>query len=135
MICYGRLRYWTTVNTCIAYITCATAFVIQIPYLFQFNLNENDKYGVFCRFRAFMVLFTSGATVFSYLVQAISRYFTIVLYKCKILLTFRVHAIMVILGWILSLTVSSVLLISPIAYQYELEFGFCIISVKVFHTS
>ncbi|CAF1300211.1 unnamed protein product [Adineta steineri] len=73
--------------------------------------------------------------MFSYLIQAISRYFITVLHKHRQLLTYRTNIIMIILNWTFPVIIACSFLISPIGFQYESESHFCTLTSKVFHTS
>ncbi|CAF1534966.1 unnamed protein product, partial [Rotaria sordida] len=88
-----------------------------------------------CRIYAFLFLLACIAKIFSYLIQAISRYFIVILYKHKILLTYCTSILLILFSWICSLILGSSMLISPVAFQYEPESHFCVLTTKVFHTS
>ena len=141
LLCNWRTKFRSTsnlliINSCIAFLVFVLCLLIQTPYLFQNNEDENnDHYTIFCRFRAWLFLFACIAKVFSYLIQAISRYFIIILYKHKNLLTYWMNGMMIGLNWMLSIIISSCMFISPISFQYESESRLCILTTKIFHTS
>lgn len=125
-----------TINSCVAFLFLIFSLSIQVPYLFQTNEQQSqDSYATYCRIRAFLFLFACVAKVSSYLIQAISRYFIIILHKHRYLRTYRANGMMIIISWMLSLILSSGLLISPISFQYERESRLCLLTSKVFHTS
>jgi hypothetical protein len=66
------------------------------------------------------------------MVQAISRFFIIILHKHRILLTFRVNCMMILISWIVSGIIAGCLFISPVAYQYEVESHTCAVTRKSF---
>ncbi|UJR25777.1 hypothetical protein I4U23_007130 [Adineta vaga] len=86
----------------------------------------------FCQFYGFFTLYTAGTHIFTYLAQAIFRYFSTVLYRRKILLTFRLNIIIILLGWIIPFNVTGSLLALSSTYQYEPESRICFSSTKQF---
>ncbi|CAF4598085.1 unnamed protein product [Rotaria sp. Silwood2] len=126
-----------TCNSCVAFLFFNITIAIQIPNLFQAQQQQltNNLVTPSCRIRAFLFLFACIVKIFSYLIQAISRYFTIILYKRKILLTYRTNILLILFSWICSLVLGSSMFISPVAFQYEPESYLCVFTTKVFHTS
>ena len=123
-------------NSCLATLVFDITISIQITYLFHINPYENSDYPTtFCRIRGFLFLLGCIAKVCSYLIQAISRYFVTILYKRKNLLTYRTNATLILASWIYSLILACGMLISPVAFQYEIESRLCVMTSKVFHTS
>jgi len=107
-----------------------------MSYLFHKNVNEtNNVSTISCRTSGYIGLVSCIAKVFSYVIQAISRYMSTVLSQHRQLITFREHIIMIIISWLFSIILSSLMLISPIAFQYEVESRLCVLTSKVFHTS
>ncbi|CAF1502747.1 unnamed protein product, partial [Rotaria sordida] len=95
---------------------------------------STHKIQISSQFKIVACLGTFGATILSYssMIQAISRFFIIILYKHRILLTFRIHWLMIIISWIISSIIASSLLISSVAYQYEDESRVCTLTRKNF---
>ena len=123
-------------NSCLATLVFDITISIQIPYFFHIDLHEDpDHPTAFCRMRGFLFLLGCIAKMCSYLIQAISRYFFTVLYKRKSLLTYRTNASLILAGWIYSLILACTLLVSPVAFQYEIESRLCVMTSKIFHTS
>lgn len=88
-----------------------------------------------CQFRAALLFSACIAAALSYLILAISRYFITILHKHRALLTFRTNWLLILSSWLISFVISAMMLISPVAYQYEPESRLCVLSTKVFHTS
>ncbi|CAF1280783.1 unnamed protein product [Rotaria sordida] len=122
-----------TCNSCISLLVYTISFCTQFSSLIQnTSLNSENKNKFSCKIVA--CLGTFGVTILSYssMIQAISRFFIIILYKYQILLTFRIHWIMIIISWIVSGIIAGSLLISPAAYQYEDESRVCALTRKNF---
>ncbi|CAF4408033.1 unnamed protein product, partial [Adineta steineri] len=105
----------------------AISCFIQTPLMISNNNNINL---LFCQLCGFFGQYIAGTQIFTFLAQAIFRYFATVLYRQKILLTFRVNTIIIILGWIIPLIITASLLVLPLAYQYEPESRICFTSTK-----
>lgn len=141
IICNWRAKCRSTsnlliINSCVTFLFFAFTLSIQTPFLFHANPSlADDPYTVFCRIRAFLLLLACLAKVLSYLTQAISRFFINVLHKHRSLLTYRTNGIMIFVNWLVSLIIAAATLISPVAFQYESESRFCLLTTKVFHTS
>ncbi|CAF1300199.1 unnamed protein product [Adineta steineri] len=115
-------------NSSFIFFLYAIGCFIQTPLMIS-NNNNNINF-LFCQLCGFFSLYTAGTQIFTILAQAIFRYFATVLYRKKILLTFRVNTIIIILGWIIPLIISASLLVLPLAYQYEPESRICYPSTK-----
>ena len=125
-----------TINSCITFLLLMLAASIQTPFLFYHHeYLVHNPYTFLCRIRAFLFLFACIAKSSSHLIQAVSRYFIVILYRYRCLLTYRTNIILIILSWLFSLTVSAGMFISPVSYQYEPESRFCILTTKEFETS
>ena len=123
-------------NSCVATLFIDIAISMQIPHLFRVNQQDEENiYGTYCRIRGFLFLFACTEKMYSYLIQAISRYFITVLYKRKSLLTYRTNGLLILASWIYSFVLTTGMLISPVAFQYEVESRLCVMTSKVFHTS
>ena len=140
-MCNWKAHYRSTtnlliINSTIAFLTFSLAFSSQITYLFHPNEHEtNNILTTSCRIRGYVCLIACVVKTSAYLSQAFSRYFITVLNQHRRLLTFRTHIIMIIMNWLYSMILSSLMLISPIAFQYEVESRFCILTGKIFDTS
>ncbi|CAF3243317.1 unnamed protein product [Rotaria sp. Silwood2] len=122
-----------TCNSCISLLVYTISFCIQLPSFIQHTSpNLENKNTFACKIIACFGTF--GATILSYssMVQAISRFFITVLHKNRILLTFRINWMMIIISWIMSGVIAGGLLISPVAYQYEDESRVCTLTRKNF---
>ena len=125
-----------TCNSSVAFIVLDLSIIIQIPNLFESDQSkENSISNLFCRFRAYLFLFGCAVKIFSYLIHAISRYFIIILYRRRSLLTFRTNLFLIMISWIVSFIIASFMWLSPVAFQYESESRLCLLTTKVFHTS
>ena len=123
-------------NSCVASLFFDVILSIQIPSLFQVDQHERQGFqSTPCRIRGFLFLFACTEKMYSYLIQAISRYFITVLYKRKSLLTYRTNGSLILASWIHSFVLAAGMLISPVAFQYEVESRLCVMTSKVFHTS
>ena len=86
-----------------------------------------------CTFRAYCILISSAAICYSYTIQAISRLFFVVFYKHKYLQTYRVHWLMIILSWFISVHVPFVMfLINNNIIVLQEGFRFCVNAVYLF---
>ena len=140
LICNWRTKCrsvlnFLTINSCATFLLLMFAVLTQIPLLFSREQFSRDPYAISCRFRAFLFLFACMAKNGSHFIQAISRYFTVILYKHRFLLTYRTNGILIILSWLYSLLISAGMFISPVSYQYEPESRFCLLTTKLFQTS
>jgi hypothetical protein len=123
-------------NSCAALLFFALTISIQIPFIIQNDLLQSHTINTtFCKTRGFLLTFATSVKTYSYLIQAISRFFITILHKHRFLRTFHVNWTMVITSWIISGIIAGGMLISPVAYQYEPESRLCFISTKVFLTS
>jgi hypothetical protein len=120
-----------TCNSCATLLYHSIASIIQIPFLFTTRRTTTTP----CKIYAF-IYFSSCATIaYSYLIQAISRYFITILYKHKTLLTFRTCWILISINWMISGMLAAFMFISPLAYQHESESRMCLLTSKVFTSS
>ena len=120
-------------NSSAALIFYVIAITIQISFLFQTNNQPIDS--TFCKIRAFIYLFACSVKSLSYLVQAISRWFITIHYKHRLLVKYRTNIIIIITSWIVSLTISAGMFISPLSYKYEPMSKLCVLTSTVFPTS
>ena len=133
---YRSIPNLISINSNVTFLFLSITFSFQFSYLFHKNVNEtNNVSTISCRMRSYIGLVSCIAKVFSYVIQAISRYMSTVLSQHRQSITFREHIIMIIISWLFSIILSSLMLISPIAFQYEVESRLCVLTSKVFHTS
>lgn len=136
------LFYWKTkyrsvpnlfvCNSSVSLLFYTVAVILQIPYLFR-NAETlvEDRY---CKFRAFLLCFACAVKCLSYLIQAISRWFIIMYSRHPALRTYRIHFLMILCSWLISLIVCLILFLFPTAYQYEAESHMCVLTTKSFFT-
>lgn len=125
-----------TCNSCAAILFYAIVNSIQIPFIFQDHLIQLQITNtIFCQIRAFLITYATAAKAYSYLIQAISRFFIIFNHKRRFFLTFRFNWIMIIISWMVSGIIAGGMFISPLAYEYEPESHLCSHSTKNFLTS
>lgn len=125
-----------TINSCVTFLLLMLASSSQIPLLFSRDEQlTHNPYAISCRIRGFFFLFACLSKNTSHFIQAVSRYFTVVRYKHRFLLTYRTNSILIIFSWLFSLSISTGMFISPISYQYEPESRFCLLTTKIFVTS
>lgn len=127
-----------TCNSCVAFLFFSITVAIQIPNIFQVQqqeLSDSNLTTMSCRIRGFLLLLSCIVKILSYLIQSISRYFTIILYKHKVLLMYRTHILLILFNWISSLILGGPLWISPNAFQYEPESHLCLFTSKAFNSS
>jgi hypothetical protein len=125
-----------TCNSCVALLFYVITLCVQAPSIIQsiyFDIHNTNSF--FCKICACLATFGTAVLAYSYLVQAISRFFITILYKHKILLTFRTNWILIATSWIASGIIAGALFISPTAYQYEPESDFCTLTTNSFLTS
>ncbi|CAF5050571.1 unnamed protein product [Rotaria magnacalcarata] len=118
-------------------LACNTSVFVAT---FQLNSLIGSVYGFYqtsseyqpvCIFRALWRLTSIAGTCYSYALQSINRHFFAVFYKYQYLVTFRVHWYMIVLRWIISIGISTVLLASPDLLGFDKEVRFCSINVKL----
>lgn len=100
-----------TCNTCIASILYCIVQCNNYIYLLFIIWDTNDQS---CRWRGYFEYMSIVAVVYSYLLQAISRFFIIVLStKYRWLTTIKTHLYLIVLGWIVVIVVPLPALITP----------------------
>ena len=125
-----------TCNSCAALLFFVTTAIIQIPSYIQGVYFDTPQPSPFvCKIYAGLATFGTTVLVYSFLVQAISRFFITILFKYKFLLTFRTNWIMIIISWITSGIIAGGFYISPLAYQYDPESYACTLTAKHFPTA
>lgn len=111
----------------------AIGITIQIRYIFQTDDQRNTR--IACKLHAFIYVYACAVKCFSYLIQAISRWFITVHYRHRKLLEFRTNTIIILASWVVAFVSTALLFIFPTAYQYEPECRLCVLTSKVFFTS
>jgi hypothetical protein len=125
-----------TCHSSVALLFYATTLSIQIPFVIQSDpLHVDEMNTSFCKIRSFIATYATLVKAYSYLVMAISCFFITILYKRRVLLSFRVNWIVIITSWIFSGIITIGTYLSPLAYAYELESGLCFLTTKHFVTS
>jgi hypothetical protein len=123
-------------NSCVTLLFYAITLCIQIPFVFNNNpVYSNEMNTSFCKIRSFVATYATLTKTYSYLVMAISCFFITVLYKHKILLSFRANWIIIIMNWTITGVITVGTFLSPLAYAYEPESGLCFLTTKYFVTS
>ncbi len=141
IICHWRSECRSTANlltcnSCVTLLFYAITLCIQIPFVFNNNpVYSNEMNTTFCKIRSFLGTYATLTKTYSYLVMAISCFFINVLYKHRILLSFRVNWMIIIMNWTLTGVITGGTFLSPLAYAYEPESGLCFLSTKHFVTS
>ena len=142
LVCHWKSRCRTianllTCNSCVTLLYQALATMIEIAFV-HLDIdaaNSHNPPTIFCRIRAFLYLSSCSTITYSYLIQAISRYFITVVYRYRFLLTFRTNWILIVISWILSILIAASMFSSPSAYQYEPESRMCLLTSKAFTSS
>ena len=142
LVCHWKSRCRTianllTCNSCVTLLYQALATTIEIAFV-HVDVDTAEAHippTIFCRIRAFLYLSACSTITYSYLIQAISRYFITVLYQHRILLTFRTNWLLIVTSWILSILIAASMFTSPSAYQYEPESRMCLLTSKAFTPS
>lgn len=141
IIIFTTIYYWKTQTRSISnllicnssatllYYSIATS--IQLPYLFI----SHPRSFVLCQIQAFVHFSSCVIIAYSCLIQAISRFFIIILYQRKSLLTYRATWILILFNWLIGVVLAGLLFLSSISYQYESESRMCVITSKVFLSS
>jgi len=141
LVCYWRSECRSTANlivcnSCVTLLFYGITICIQIPFVFKNNpVYSNEMNTTFCKIRSFLGTYATLTKTYSYLVMAISCFFITVLYKKRILLSFRVTWMIIITNWTVTGVMTVGTFLSPLAYAYEPESGFCILTTKHFVTS
>lgn len=141
IVCYWRSQCRSTANLitcncCVALLFYAITLCIQIPSVFKNNpLYSDEMNTTFCKTLAFIATYSTLTKTYSYLAMAISCFFTTVLYKHRILLSFRVNWMIIIINWMVTGVIAVGIFLSPLGYVYEPESGFCFLTTKHFATS
>jgi hypothetical protein len=141
IVYYWRSELRSTANllTChssVALFFYAITLSIQIPFIIQNNtLLPDETNTLSCKIRSFIATYATLIKAYSYLVMAICCFFVTVLYKHKILRSFLIHWMVIIMSWIFSGIITLGTFLSPLAYAYEPESGLCFLTTKHFVTS
>ena len=103
LVCFSKPLHTVThlliSNTCIASITYCVVQCNNYIYLLFIKWDRNDQS---CRWRGYFAYLSIVAVIYSYLLQAISRFFIIILStKFRWLTTIRTHLYLIVIGWIL----------------------------------
>ncbi|CAF1182410.1 unnamed protein product [Adineta ricciae] len=123
-------------NSCICLIFLAITYSIQTPsFIRQIYFDGSQSSRLFCQISACLATFSTGIVAHSCLVQAIYRFFLLILSKHKNLLTFRTNSIIILISWLINLLIAVGMFISPFAYQYDPESHFCTLTTHYFPTS
>lgn len=86
-------------NTCIASIVYCAVQCNNYIYLLFIKWDQNDQS---CRWRGYFAYMSIVAVVYSYLLQAISRFFIIILsMRFRWLTTIRTHLYLIVIGWLI----------------------------------
>ena len=117
-------------NSCLTLVFLGLTVIFQVSHMSKYEENT-----IFCRFRAALYLSACMCASLSYLIQAVSRYFIMILYSYKFLVTFRTNTILILLIWVYSFILPALIFILPSAYQHESESRMCVLTTKVFYTS
>ena len=118
-------------NTAIAVMSFHIINLISIIYAL---IDDPSRSLFFCIFLGYCYAVFSAAICYSYSIQALSQLFFTVLYQYRILLTWKIHSLMIFFVWLISFTT----MCPPIFYQgyrFEIESRLCIPTSKVFITS
>lgn len=124
-----------TSNSCIALIIFVITSSIQIPSLIQHLSDGTPPNSILCQMYACLSTFGTTVEVYSFFIQAISRFFMTILYKHRYLLTYRTNWMLIIISWIMSGIVSVGMFAFPWAYQYEVESHFCALTTTNLFTA
>jgi hypothetical protein len=119
-------------NTSVAIICIFILHLIDFAY----SLPDNwVNYQPACGFRAYIASMLCAVICYSYSIQALSRLFSVVFYKYKYLQASRVHWLMIIISWLISILTSIVPFFYHNAYGLEQESRMCTNTTKIFFTS
>lgn len=124
-----------TCNSCVALIFFVMTSSIQIPSLIQHLYDNLPPNSILCQIYACLATFGTAIEVYSFFIQAISRFCITILNKHKFLLTYRTNWMLIILSWIMSAIVSVGMFAFPLAYQYEDQSHFCALTTTNFFTA
>ena len=124
-----------TCNSCVALIFFVITSSIQIPSLIQHLSEDIPPSSILCQIYAFLSTFGTTVEVYSFFIQAISRFFMTILYKHKYLLTYRTNWMLIIISWMMSGIVSVGMFTFPLAYQYEVQSHFCALTTTNLFTA
>ena len=101
-------------NTCFASIVYCIITIIQYVYLIFITWDTNDWH---CRARAYFYYVGLAGVIYSYMIQAISRFFFSVLaVKYRWLISFKTHYILIGIQWLIVCLISSSTLITKDVY-------------------
>ncbi|CAF2539288.1 unnamed protein product [Rotaria sp. Silwood2] len=85
-----------------------------------------------CIFRAYSIVVALGTVCYSFSMQSLSRWFFVIHYKLRYLLTWRTHSIMIIFNWLISLSIPIVPLFIDGSLGLEKESRSCIVKTNAF---
>jgi hypothetical protein len=127
----------TVTNLLICDTAIATILFCTVGFISSVYSRRSDwlDYQPACAFRAYLQIMLSTSICYSYSIQAISRLFYSVYYKKKYLQTWRIHWILIIISWIISILTPIVPFFFEHGYELQTVSRVCTISAKVTITS
>lgn len=117
-----------TCNTCVAVIFYSIVVTIGSVYGFREEWALNAPH---CSLRAYCFNVAIAATCHSKSLHAISRLFSAVFYKYKVLLTWRTHFLMIIGNWLLCFLSCLVPFFVEHGFAYEEESRSCVVTSRM----
>lgn len=122
---FETFHYLFICNSSFASILYCMITMIGSSYSLQSNWMSNEPY---CSFRAYLYNVSIACICHSKSVHAISRFFFSILYKYRFLLTKRIHQVLIVLTWLISLIVCIPPFFVENGYGLEIESRSCVIS-------
>ena len=123
-------------NSSATILLYAITITIQIPFVVRDDSGSmTAKDTNACKALASLLFYACTVKAYSYLVQAISRFFISVFPQHRFLHSFRANYLLILGSWLVSAMIAAGMLLSANAYQYEPESRLCLMTTKHFVTS
>ena len=150
MSVWGAKHRLHTVNHLLVCNTCVASmfycFIINHNYVFLIFI-QSDTSDVNCRWRAYLAYVGVTGVVYSYVTQAISRFFFSILYnKCRWLTTFKAHYVLILIQWAAVLLITSPAIITKditffprtlcwVPLEYPVHVAYTVVAYYIFPVS
>lgn len=126
-----KRRELRTFNNILLCNSCLAIIFNSILTLLTSILGLNEYWAMNtlnCSIRAYFYGTSLTSIYYSKLVHSISHYFFSILYKYRYLLTWRIHILIILIGWLVNFLFSLIPFVVENGYSYEKESRSCVIS-------
>jgi hypothetical protein len=117
-------------NSCLAELTCGTVIFSMNVYTFQNDLNQLPYQDSLCVFRGYLSLSSCAIQNYSFLLQSIYRYTTVVYPNSLFWKSARTQILLIVLTWILAFAYPFPFIFTG-EYVYDADNGLCQIPLRL----